>query len=49
MQTSIVPASGHTTYLLLDEIYGSIWREIGEGDENDTTIVQWIIKGNSAA
>ena len=47
MQTSIVPESGHTTYLLLDEIgrYGSIWRELSADEANEATIVQWIIDG----
>lgn len=48
MQTSIVPDSEHTTYLLLDEMTNqraSIWPEITADDANEATIVQWIIEG----
>jgi len=47
MQTSIVPTTDHTTYLLLDEIgeYGNLWREMSESETNETTIVQWMIEG----
>ena len=46
MQTSIVPDSENTTYLLLDETdhFGSVWREITPDDANEATIVQWIIE-----
>jgi hypothetical protein len=46
MQTSIIPGSD-TTYLVLDEIghFGNVWREISEGEANETTIVQWVIEG----
>jgi len=47
MQTSIVPTTDHTTYLLLDEIgeYGNLWREMSESETNEATIVQWMIEG----
>jgi hypothetical protein len=47
MQTSIVPSTEHTTYLLMDEIgeNGNVWREMSEGEANESTIVQWIIDG----
>jgi hypothetical protein len=48
MQTSIVPDSEHTTYLLLDEMtnqHVSIWPEISADEANEATIVQWIIEG----
>ena len=49
MQTSIAPdkETGHTTYLVLDEIgsYGPIWREMRDGEANEATIVEWIAQG----
>ena len=48
MQTSIVPASEHTTYLLLDEMinqHASIWPEISADEASEATIVQRIIEG----
>jgi len=47
MQTSIVPDTGHATYLVLDEIgtYGPIWREISDGEANEATIIDWIAQG----
>lgn len=47
METSIVPANDHTTYLLMDEIgeYCKVWREMSEGEANEATIVQWMIDG----
>jgi hypothetical protein len=47
VQTSIVPSTEHTTYLLMDEIgeFGNVWREMAEGEANEATIVRWIIEG----
>ena len=49
MQTSIVPNQGtpHTTYLVLDKVgsYGPIWREMSDGEANETTILDWIAQG----
>jgi hypothetical protein len=47
VQTSIVPSTEHTTYLLMDEVgeYGNVWREMSEVEANEATIVQWIIDG----
>ena len=47
MQTSIVPTTENTTYLLVDEIgeYGNLWREMSYDETNEATIVHWIIEG----
>ena len=48
MQTSLVPDSERTTYLLLDEMtnyHGSIWPATSAEEANEATIVQRIIEG----
>jgi hypothetical protein len=48
MRTSIVPSdTERTVYQVLDDIgeYGHVWREIGDTEANEQTVVEWIAEG----
>lgn len=48
MSISLVPRDTEcTVYQVLDDIgeYGNVWREIGDAEANEQTIVEWIAEG----
>jgi hypothetical protein len=48
MSISIVPRdTERTVYQVLDDIgeYGHVWREIGDAEANEQTVVEWIAEG----
>jgi hypothetical protein len=48
MSISLVPRdSERTVYQVLDDIgeYGHVWREIGDAEANEQTVVEWIAEG----
>ena len=49
MQTSFVLDTGHSIYLVLDEVgsYGPIWREISDGEANEARSSTGSPKGSS--
>jgi hypothetical protein len=48
MSISLVPRdTERTVYQVLDDIgaYGNVWREIGDAEANEQTVVEWIAEG----